>query len=124
MFQQLYAAYQETGDKIYRFAAEEILRLRAENEKFYKQAEMNARLLTENASLRAEHKMAFEAVGDVVKANDDLRAENEKLRAALKPFAEKRVNSDWEDCEGVNIWVSTGELRAAKIAMIEGNADE
>ena len=33
MFQQLYAAYQETGDKIYRFAAEEILRLRAENEK-------------------------------------------------------------------------------------------
>ena len=33
MFQQLYVAYQETGDKIYRFAAEEIMRLRAENEK-------------------------------------------------------------------------------------------
>ena len=33
----------------------EILRLRAENEKFFNQAEMNARLLTENASLRAEN---------------------------------------------------------------------
>jgi vacuolar-type H+-ATPase subunit H len=51
-------------------AAEEIRRLRDENEKFYKQAEMNARLLTENASLVAY---------------------NEKLREALYKQAEKHI---------------------------------
>jgi len=33
MFQQLYAAYQKTGDTIYRSAGEEIVRLRKEIER-------------------------------------------------------------------------------------------
>jgi chaperonin cofactor prefoldin len=36
MFQQLYAAYQKTGDTIYRSAGEEIVRLRKENERLVK----------------------------------------------------------------------------------------
>ena len=56
--------------------------------------------------LRAEHKMAFEAVGDVVKANDDLRAENEKLR--------NEVMSDYH--EGWEEGVKAERERCAKIA--------
>ena len=54
---------------------------RAENEKFFKQAEMNdiiERLNTEIKEIRAA--WAFETTA--------LRAENEKLRKALKPFAD------------------------------------
>ena len=78
MFQQLYVAYQETGDKIYRFAAEEIMRL---------------------------------------------RAENEKLRAALKPFAyyASQIPDDVSDtCSASG---TVGDLRAAA-AAIRGSGDE
>ena len=56
--------------------------------------------------LRAEHKMAFEAVGDVVKANDDLRAENEKLR--------NEVMSDYH--EGWEEGVKAERERCARVA--------
>ena len=74
MFQQLYVAYQETGDKIYRFAAEEITRL---------------------------------------------RAENEKLRKALAPFAAnaKHFKDDCKDTLVVPIGVDVGYLRAAAAAL-------
>ena len=63
--------------------ADEIERLRAENEKFYKQAEMNARLLTENASLRAENETLRRDVKTAVMGDSaelqDVKRENEKL---------------------------------------------
>lgn len=91
-------------------SAEEIRRLREESEKFYKQAEMNARLLTENSSLRAENEnlrleldmqqatilvpsqkddqRRIERLNSaLVEALDEaalLRKENEKLRAAFR----------------------------------------
>lgn len=42
----------------------------------------------ESARLIRENKVAFEAVGGVVKANDKLKEENARLREALKPFAD------------------------------------
>ena len=62
--------------------------------------------------LRAEHKMAFEAVGDVVKANDDLRAENEKLR--------NEVMSDYH--EGWEEGVKAERERCARIVEIHAKA--
>ena len=68
--------------------ADEIERLRAENEKFYKQAEMNARLLTENASLRAENETLRRDVKTAVMGDSaelqDVKRENEKLRELVK----------------------------------------
>ena len=56
--------------------------------------------------LREENKMAFEAVGDVVKANDDLREKNEKLRI--------EVMSDYH--EGLEEGIKAERERCAKIA--------
>ena len=53
-------------------AADEITRRRAENEKFFKQAEMNARLLTENASLRAELKLSEDMLRSQAKSIEKL----------------------------------------------------
>ena len=70
---------------------EENERLLAENEKFCKQAEMNARLLTENASLRGEVEKLRRDVKTAVMGDSaelqDVKRENDKLRAALAPFA-------------------------------------
>ena len=65
-------------------AWDEIERLRADNEQFHKQAEMNARLLTENADLR----------GQLSKTDlDNIRIsyENEKLRELIKSYTEQHV---------------------------------
>ena len=79
----------------------EILRLRAENEKFFNQAEMNARLLTENSSLRAENEMlksnlpARAATRGLAEQHNEithLLAENEKLREALAAERERCAN--------------------------------
>jgi hypothetical protein len=50
---------------LYYDAAHQIEQLYDENAKFYAQAEMNARLLTENASLRAENKMLRERLDEI-----------------------------------------------------------
>jgi len=60
-------------------AADEILRLRAENEKLNGQAAMNGRLLTENAELREENRL-------VGLQMDRMADEIEKLRAELAEY--------------------------------------
>ena len=58
--------------------------------------------------LREENKMAFEAVGDVVKANDDLREKNEKLRIEVM----SDYNEGWE--EGLSAMkAENGRIKAA-----------
>lgn len=79
-------------------AIDEIERLRAENKKFYAQAEMNARLLTENASLRAE---------------------NKKLRKALKPFAYYASQIPEDVSNTASASGTVGDLRAAAAALRE-----
>jgi len=114
-------------------AANEIERLRAENEKFYKQAEMNARLLTENASLRAEieklHREAAIRIDQIEREQEAhletiadynwAAVENEKLRLALLPFA--RIAADYEDweTEKITMIVLLYHLRAAAAAIRE-----
>ncbi len=68
--QQLYAAYQKTGVKMYRSAGEEIIRL---------------------------------------------RAENEKLRAALKPFADAVLKDEYSWKYDIN----SDDFRAAAAAIRE-----
>lgn len=72
---------------------EEITHLRCQYEALHNQAEMNARLLTENASLRAENEMlksnlpARAATRGLAEQHNEiirLRAENEKLRELVK----------------------------------------
>jgi len=53
-------------------AANEIERLRAENEKLFNQAEMNARLLTENTDLRAELKLSEDMLRSQAKSIERL----------------------------------------------------
>lgn len=67
------------------------------------------------------HPMMLEAAAEILR----LRAENEKLRAALKPFAEL---ADWYDTEPDTqpAWDSdyqptVGQIRAARAAMGEGD---
>ena len=97
--QQLYAAYQKTGVKMYRSAGEEILRLRAENE-----------------TLRRDVKTAV--MGDSAELQD-VKRENEKLRKALKPFAyyASLIPDDISDtCSASG---TVGDLRAAAAAIRE-----
>ena len=58
-----------------------------------KQAEMNARLLTENASFRGEIEKLRRDVKTAVMGDSaelaDVKRENEKLREALRPYADK-----------------------------------
>jgi len=57
---------------LYYDAANQIERLRAENEKFFNQAEMNARLLTENTDLRAELKLSEDMLRSQAKSIEKL----------------------------------------------------
>ena len=108
--------------------ADEIERLRAENEKFYKQAEMNARLLTENASLRAENETLRRDVKTAVMGDSaelqDVKRENEKLREALEPFVKLQATF-MASCNGapddylIAENLSCGILRAAAAAIRE-----
>jgi hypothetical protein len=120
---------------LYEDCLAEILRLRAENEKFYKQAEMNARLLTENASLRAEieklHREAAIRIDQIEREQEAhletiadynwAAVENEKLREALAPFAtaSRHFKDDCKDTLVVSIGVDVGYLRAAAAAIRE-----
>lgn len=67
----------------------EIAELRAENGKFFKQAEMNARLLTENASLRGDNenlrlKLDMQQATILVPSQKDDQRRIERLTSALK----------------------------------------
>jgi len=103
---------------LYNDAADVIISLCAENEKFYKQAEMNARLLTENASLRAENETLRRDVKTAVMGDSaelqDVKRENEKLREALKPFADA-VTDEYSWKYDVN----SDDFRAARKALGE-----
>ena len=57
---------------LYYDAAHEIERLRADNEKLFNQAEMNARLLTENTDLRAELKLSEDMLRSQAKSIEKL----------------------------------------------------
>ena len=63
------------------------------------------------------HPMMLEAAAEILR----LRAENEKLRAALKPFAEaaEPMGTGWSDEDSVGIGCSVGDLRAAAAALKE-----
>lgn len=107
---------------------EENERLRAENAKFYKQAEMNARLLTENSSLRADkenfwsqrnqYKREYEeAVSFVEKVRDDLSEEITRLRAAYEAMDKMLRESNQHfmrvDMERNKLRAENEKLRAA-----------
>ena len=97
---------------------EEITNLRIDNAKFYAQAEMNARLLTENASLRAENEALRRDVRTAVMGDSaelqDIKRENEKLRKALKPFADAvKDECNWK------YDINVDDFRAAAAAIRE-----
>ena len=49
-----------------------------------------------------------------------LRAENEKLREALKPFAEKEYAYEgWADIARAEVWLNVRDIRAAAAAIRE-----
>jgi hypothetical protein len=68
MFQQLYAAYQKTGDTIYRSAGEEIVRLRKENDRL---VELLIRVNTGSAQLVSQ----IERLREVLDAACDILKE-------------------------------------------------
>ena len=69
----------------------EINRLRDDNERFFKQAEMNARLLTENASLRAENeKLHREAAIRI----DQIEREQEAHLRTISDYNRAMVKND------------------------------
>lgn len=53
-----------------------------------------------------------------------IRAENEKLRAALKPFCSQLEQfSDWDDDIKILSRIKVGDLRAAAAAIREGERE-
>ena len=71
-------------------------------------------------------RLAKEAADEILR----LRAENEKLRAALKPFADAAEDLDEDDKDNRSIWehwvagyIEIGHLRAAAAALKETNDD-
>ena len=79
---------------------------------------MNARLLTENASLRAENETLRRDVKTAVMGDSaelqDVKRENEKLREALKPFADA-VTDEYSWKYNIN----SDDFRAAAAAIRE-----
>ena len=103
-------------------AAEKIIQLRKELDETKRAADAfveNEHLREENARLIRENKVAFEAVGGVVKANDKLKEENSRLREALKAFVPETqwIDPAIPDARPVDVMVRAGELRAARAAI-------
>lgn len=78
---------------LYNDAADAIISLCAENEALHNQAEMNARLLTENASLRAENaklRLAMHDIYEVYAGCDELLVETSRayLEQLLKEMSD------------------------------------
>lgn len=95
-------------------AVSEIRRLRAENEK----------LRENNDYLRSEKERLGKDVYNLIVKKDEARAENEKLRAALKPFVKTLAwnctDADPDDvCIDHEGALSIGDLRAAAAALKE-----
>ena len=92
---------------------EEITHLRCQYEALHKQGEMNARLLTENASLRAEVETLRRDVKTAVMGDSaelqDVKRENEKLREALKPFANYYTLPTFEEIKAARKALESGD---------------
>ena len=90
---------------------EEITHLRCQYEALHKQGEMNARLLTENASLRAENDTLRRDVKTAVMGDSaelrDVKRENEKLIGLLREAHVKMIEND--------LWVNLRQRVAAAI---------
>lgn len=101
----------------------EITHLRCQYEALLNQAEMNARLLTENASLRGEVETLRRDIKTAVMGDSaelrDVKRENEKLRKALKPFAHNYQNNGLSHS---TFMFAMKDLLAAKKAL--GDTDE
>lgn len=100
---------------------QKVLMLTAANEELHKQAEINGRLLTENAELRVENETLRRDVKTAVMGDSaelqDVKRENEKMRKALKPFAyyASQIPDDVSDtCSASG---TVGDLRAAAAAL-------
>ena len=105
-------------------AAEEITRLRAENEKLEQQvAEFVNRFTEDMFVLRAENETLRRDVRTAVMGDSaelrDVKRENEKLRKALKPFAHNYQNNGLSHS---TFMFAMKDLLAAKKAL--GDTDE
>ena len=101
---------------------EEITHLRCQYEALCNQAEMNARLLTENASLHAEKEHLANRELKLLRDLEKLAIERQALREALKPFAyyASLIPDDISDtCSASG---TVGDLRAAAAAIRETKA--
>lgn len=94
---------------------EEITNLRIDNAKFYAQAEMNARLLTENASLRAENEYLARRELKLLRDLEKLAFERQTLRKALKPFADAVLKDEYSWKYDIN----SDDFRVAAAALRE-----